>query len=94
MDTTETPDPFAGMSDGDIRVQLGQLQAEASRRASEDEAARNQRLRQELAEVKTGDRPARREHIERLSPSETAQLLQDGHLAHLGFGQSKRRGRR
>jgi hypothetical protein len=82
------------MSDGDLRAQAEAIKAETDRRASEDVAVRNQRLRQELAEVKAGTRPARREHIQQMAPAEISKLLEDGHLEHLGFGARRRRQQR
>lgn len=91
---TDQPPDLTNASDGELAEVATRIQAEVTRREAEDANTRAARLRQEVAEVKAGTRLARQEHILQLSPAETAALVESGALKHLGFGASKRRGRR
>jgi hypothetical protein len=81
-------------SDGDLRTISERIASEVTRREAEDQAVKAARFRQELAEVEAGTREARREHILATDAQTTARWVSEGKLTHLGYGASKRRGRR
>ena len=83
---------YTAASDGELAAAQAAIAREVQRREGLSRAEDEARFRQELTEVRAGQRAAFDEHIRELSPSETLALLEAGNLSHLGLGKSKRRG--
>ncbi len=85
---------YGSASDGELQAAQAAIRAEVQRREELSQAEHQARFRQELAEVRAGQRTAYDEHVRALSPAETLALAESGGLSHLGVGKSKRRGQR
>ena len=91
MGTTDNANPYEGLSDTDLQGQIGSVQAELQRRASLPAAERRARMTRELAEIESGDRLAGDEHISASNAATVTRWLNEGKLAHMGYGGRRNR---
>jgi hypothetical protein len=81
---------LTGYSYTELREAAAAVEREVARREAQDEAARAEQFRAELAEVKAGTRRADPEHVRYLSPAETVEAINRGQLAYAGIAPDRR----
>lgn len=83
---------LTGYSYTQLREAAAAVEREVARREAQDEAARAEQFRGELAEIRAGSRRVDAEHVAYLSPAETLEAVNRGQVPGVGPDRRLRRG--
>jgi hypothetical protein len=85
---------LTALSASQLQETVTAVQQELTRRQAQDDAARAEAFRAELAEVREGKRRLDVEHVAYLTPSEVETAVNAGQATHLGIRPDRRLSRR